>query len=73
MMERDLAVSEGRCDHNKCPIVVTRTEAGSYYYATCLACRSSGPKRSSSFAARQALKEGVERPHQGSGPRPSSP
>ncbi len=73
MTERDLPVSEGRCDHNKCPIVVTPTEAGSYYYATYLACRTSGSKRSSSSAAHQALKEGVERLHQGSDPPPFSP
>jgi hypothetical protein len=71
MRERELrspyVVSSGsRCDHSY-PIVVTPTEAGSYY-ATCLACRTSGPTRSSSFAAHQALKEGVERLHQGSGP-----
>ncbi len=49
--------SEDRCDHSY-PIVVTPTEAGSYYYASCLACRTSGPKRSSSRAAHRALKEG---------------
>ena len=59
--------SEGRCDHSY-PIVVTPSEAGSYYYASCLACRTSGPKRSSSRAAYQALKDGVERLHQGSDP-----
>jgi hypothetical protein len=59
---------ESRCDHSRYPIVVTPTEAGSYYYATCLACRTNGPKRPSSRAAHQALKEGVERLHQGSGP-----
>ena len=64
--------SEDRCDHSY-PIVVTPTEAGSYYYATCLACLTSGPKRSSSFAARQALKEGAGRLHQGFGPHPLSP
>ena len=73
MIERDLPVSEDRCDHNKFPIVVTPTKAGSYYYATCLACLTSGLERSSSFAARQALKEGAELLHQGSGPHPLSP
>jgi hypothetical protein len=67
MMERELRTpyvsSEGRCDHSY-PIVVTPTEAGSYYYASCLACRTRGPKRSSSGAAHRALKEGVERLHQ---------
>jgi hypothetical protein len=57
---------ESRCDHSY-PIVVTPTEAGSYFYATCLRCYTRGPKRSSSWAAYQALKEGVERLHQGSG------
>ena len=57
--------SEGRCDHNY-PILVTPTEAGSYYYARCLACLTCGPKRLSSRDARRALKEGVERLHQGS-------
>ena len=51
--------SEERCDHGY-PIVVTPTETG-YYYASCLACRTRGPKRSSSRAALRALKEGVER------------
>ena len=64
--------SEDRCDHSY-PIVVTPTVARSYYYATCLACLTSGPKRSSSFAARQALKEGAGRLHQGFGPHPLSP
>ena len=68
MRERELRTpyvvsSEDRCDHSY-PIVVTPTEAGSYYYASCLACRTSGPKRSSSRAAHRALKEGVERLHQ---------
>src|SRR5919202_5968883 len=71
MRERELRTpyvrSEDRCDHSY-PIVVTPTEAGSYYYASCLACLTSGPKRSSSRAAYQALKDGVERLHQGSGP-----
>jgi hypothetical protein len=70
MMERELrtpyVVGEDRCDHSY-PIVVTPTEAGSYY-ATCLACLTSGPKRPSSRASYRALKEGVERLHQqGSG------
>ncbi len=69
MLKRDLPVSESRCNHNY-PIMVTPTEAGSYYYATCLACRASGPTRSSSRAAHQALKEGVERLRQGFGPFP---
>ncbi len=64
MMERELRTpyvgsSEDRCDHSY-PIVVTTTEGGSYYYASCLACRTSGPKRSSSRAAHRALKEGVD-------------
>jgi len=58
---------EERCDHNGYPIVVTPSETG-YYYASCLACLTRGPKRSSSRAAHRALKEGVERLHQGSGP-----
>jgi hypothetical protein len=70
MMERELrtpyVVGEDRCDHSY-PIVVTPTEAGSYY-ATCLACLTNGPKRPSSRASYRALKEGVERLHQqGSG------
>jgi hypothetical protein len=65
MMERELRTpyvvrSEGRCDHGY-PILVTPTEAGSYYYARCLACLTSGPKRSSCTAAHRALKEGVGR------------
>jgi hypothetical protein len=71
MMERELRTpyvsSEGRCDHSY-PIVVTPTEAGSYYYASCLACRTRGPKRSSSRAAYRALKDEADRLHQGSGP-----
>jgi hypothetical protein len=70
MIERELrtpyVVGEDRCDHSY-PILVTPTEAGSYYYARCLACLTRGPKRPSSRAARRALKEGVERLHQGSG------
>jgi hypothetical protein len=67
MRGRSLPISEGRCDHSY-PILLTPTEAGSYY-ATCLACLASGPKRSSSRAAHQALKEGVERLlHQSSSP-----
>jgi hypothetical protein len=73
MKERELRTpyvrSEDRCDHSY-PIVVIPTEAGSYYYASCLACLTRGPKRSSSGAAYQALKEGVERLHQ-PGLRPS--
>ena len=67
MLKRDLQVSEGRCNHNY-PIMVTPTEAGSYYYATCLGCHTSGPERSSCRAAHQALKDGVERLHRSSGP-----
>ena len=67
MRERGLPVSEGRCDHSY-PILLTPTEAGSYY-AMCLACLASGPRRSSCSAAHQALKDGVERLlHQSSGP-----
>ena len=71
-MERELRTpyvlsTEGRCDHSY-PIVVTPTEAGSYYYARCLGCLTRGPKRSSSWASYRALKEGVDRLHQGSGP-----
>ena len=58
-------VSEGRCEHSY-PILITHTEAGSYY-ASCLACLTRGPKRSSRRAAHQALKDGVDRLHQGSG------
>jgi hypothetical protein len=77
LMEREppppyVVSSEDRCDHSY-PIVVTPTEAGSYYYASCLACRTSGPKRSSSRAAHQALREGVKRLHQGFGSPPFSP
>src|SRR5919199_4064003 len=61
--------SEERCDHNGYPIVVTPTETG-YYYASYLACRTRGPKRSNSRAAHRALKEGVERLYQ-PGLRPS--
>ena len=72
MRERELRTpyvvsSEDRCDHSY-PIVVIPSEAGSYYYASCLACLTRGPKRPSSRAAHRALKEGVERLHQGSGP-----
>ena len=66
MRGRGLPVSEGRCDHVY-PVLVTPTEDGSCY-ATCLACLTSGPPRSSSRAAHQALKEGVERLHQSSRP-----
>ena len=66
MRGRSPPVSEGRCDHSY-PILLTLTEAGSYY-ATCLACLASGPKRSSCRAAHQALKEGVEHLHQSSSP-----
>jgi hypothetical protein len=59
-------VSEDSCDHDY-PISLTHTEAG-FYYATCLACLTSGPERSSCRAAHRALKEGVERLHQS--PRP---
>jgi hypothetical protein len=70
MMERELRTpyvvrTEDRCDHSF-PILVTPTEARSYYYARCLACLTSGPKRLSSRDARRALIEGVERLHQGS-------
>jgi hypothetical protein len=41
------------CEHNK-PMLVTRSERGSYY-ARCLACLEIGPERTSSEAARQAL------------------
>ena len=64
MRGRGLPVSEGRCDHGY-PVLVTPTEDGSFY-ATCLACLTSGPPRSSSRAAHGALKEGVERLHQSS-------
>jgi hypothetical protein len=53
------------------PIMVTPTEAGSYYYARCLSCLTSGPKRSSSWVAYRALKEEVDRLHQGSGSPPT--
>ena len=66
MRGRSLPISEGRCDHSY-PILLTLTEAG-FYYATCLACLASGPPRSSSRAAHQALKDGVERLHQSSRP-----
>jgi hypothetical protein len=66
MRGRGLPVSEGRCDHAY-PVLVTPTEDGSFY-ATCLACLTSGPPRSSSRAAHRALKEGVERLHQSSRP-----
>jgi len=59
-------VGEGRCDHGY-PILITPTEAGSYY-ASCLACRTRGPKRASSWAAHRALKDGVDHLHQGSSP-----
>ncbi len=67
MRGRSLPVSEGRCDHSY-PILLTATEAGSYYYATCLGCLASGPPRSSCRAAHQALKEGLERLHKSSSP-----
>ena len=72
MKERELRTpyvvsTEGRCNHTY-PIMVTLTEDGSYYYARCLAGLTCGPKRTSSWAAYRALKEGVERLHQGSGP-----
>jgi len=75
-MERELrtpyVVSSGsRCDHSYYPIMVTPTEAGSYYYARCLSCLTSGPKRSSSWVAYRALKEEVDRLHQGSGSPPT--
>ena len=44
-------VGEDRCDHSY-PIVVTPTEAGSYYYASCLAWLTRGPKRSSTAGLR---------------------
>jgi hypothetical protein len=70
MTERELrtpyVVSEGRCDHSH-PIMVTPTGAGSYY-ASCLACLTNGPKRSSSWAAYRALKAGVNRLHQDPSP-----
>ena len=66
MRGRGQPVSEGRCDHGY-PILLTPTEAGSYY-ATCLACLTSGPVRSSCRAAHQALKDGVGRLHQSSSP-----
>jgi hypothetical protein len=47
-------VSEDSCDHSY-PIMITPTEAGSYY-ASCLACRTRGPKRSGSWASYRALK-----------------
>ena len=73
MRERELRTpyvgSRGsKCDHGY-PIVVTPIEAGSYYYASCVACLTSGSKRSSSWAAYRALKEGVEHLHQASGPQ----
>ena len=43
-----------RCDHGSYPALVARTKTGSYY-ATCLACLTMGPKRSSKIQARQAL------------------
>ena len=71
MKERELGTpyvvsSEGRCNHSYL-IMVTSIEAGSYYYARCLVCLTRGPKRTSSWAAYRALKEGAERLHQGSG------
>jgi hypothetical protein len=71
MKERELGTpyvvsSEGRCNHSYL-IMETSIEAGSYYYARCLVCLTRGPKRTSSWAAYRALKEGAERLHQGSG------
>jgi hypothetical protein len=43
------------CDHS-CPIVVNITETGSRY-ARCLGCLTVGQGRSSSVAAREALKD----------------
>jgi hypothetical protein len=59
------AVSEGRCEHSY-PILITHTEAGSYY-ASCLACLTRGPERSSRRAAHQAIKDGVNPLHQSFG------
>ena len=64
MKERELGTpyvvsSEGRCNHSYL-IMETSIEAGSYYYARCLVCLTRGPKRTSSWAAYRALKEGAE-------------